>query len=346
MHAAYFIRLNSTIFFRQFALNGHICVMKRPNTSSLLIFSLAITLLSSCVAKKEFDALMTQKTGLENDKVQLEEDLDVAKEKINRLEVQVDDLKGKNNALQSDFDLVSAELKKTQAEYERIKELYENLLSNSSQLNSDLAKQQQRLLAIEDDLDIERRKNEELARDLATREARVIELEKLIADKERAVESLKNKVTSALLNFQGNDELTVEVKNGKVYVSLAEKLLFKSGSSSVDEKGVSALTQLANVLKDNPDINVMVEGHTDNVPISRASQYMNDNWDLSVMRATSIVRILVKNGLDPATITASGRGEYVPVATNDTPENKALNRRTEIILTPKLDELFQLLETY
>ena len=313
-------------------------------TKTTTLFALVCVLMSSCVAKKEFDALTSEKNTLENDKLKLQEQLKVSEEKVNRLEVQVEDLKGKNQALQSDFDLVSKELKDVQGEYNRIKRLYDNLLSNSSQLNSDLAQQQQRLLAIEDDLEIERKKNEELAQDLAKREAKVVELERLISDKEKAVEELKKRVTDALLNFQEND-LSVEVKNGKVYVSLAEKLLFNSGSTKVDAKGEGALKQLANALSGNTDINIMVEGHTDDVPISRSSQY-NDNWDLSVMRATSIVRILVNNGVSPDVITASGRGEFSPVAENTTAENKALNRRTEIILTPKLDELFQLLETY
>lgn len=309
------------------------------------LLSLICIFLSSCVAKKEFDALTGEKNTLENDKLKLEEQLEVAKEKTNRLEVQVEDLKGKNTALQSDFDLINKELKDVQGDYKRIKQLYDNLLTNSGQLNSDLAQQQQRLLAIEDDLEIERKKNEELSRDLSAREAKVAELERLISDKDRAVQELKKKVTDALLNFQEND-LSVEVKNGKVYVSLAEKLLFNSGSTKVDSKGENALKQLANALKGNTDINIMVEGHTDNVPISKVSQYMNDNWDLSVMRATSIVKILVNNGVSNEVITASGRGEFSPVAENTTAENKALNRRTEIILTPKLDELFQLLETY
>ena len=313
-------------------------------TKTTTLFALVCVLMSSCVAKKEFDALTSEKNTLENDKLKLQEQLKVSEEKVNRLEVQVEDLKGKNQALQSDFDLVSKELKDVQGEYNRIKRLYDNLLSNSSQLNSDLAQQQQRLLAIEDDLEIERKKNEELAQDLAKREAKVVELERLISDKEKAVEELKKRVTDALLNFQEND-LSVEVKNGKVYVSLAEKLLFNSGSTKVDAKGEGALKQLANALSGNTDINIMVEGHTDDVPISRSSQY-NDNWDLSVMRATSIVRILVNNGVSPDLITASGRGEFSPVAENTIAENKALNRRTEIILTPKLDELFQLLETY
>ena len=113
----------------------------------------------------------------------------------------------------------------------------------------------------------------------------------------------------------------------------------------VDQKGVSALQQLAKAIKDQKDINILVEGHTDNVPISKKSAYMNDNWDLSVMRATSITRILTKAGVAPEQITASGRGEYLPLATNDSPQNKQKNRRTEIIITPDLDELFSILES-
>ncbi|WP_339697940.1 OmpA family protein [uncultured Roseivirga sp.] len=312
----------------------------------LSYFSLAIALsLSSCVAKKDFDALMSEKNGLVTEKSQLENELSVAKEKINRLEVQLNDLTTEKNALQSDFDVIDKELKTLRAEHGRIKGLYENLLTNSGQLNQDLARQQKRLLAMEEDLGVQKKRNEELAEDLTKREARVAELEKLISDKEAAVQALKNKVTNALLNFN-EDDLKVEVRNGKVYVSLAEQLLFGTGSITVDQKGVSALQQLANAIKTNPDINIMVEGHTDNVPFSRKTQYMSDNWDLSVLRATSIVRILVEGGVTPMSIIASGRGESTPVAANDSPENKAKNRRTEIILTPKLDELFQILENY
>ena len=146
------------------------------------------------------------------------------------------------------------------------------------------------------------------------------------------------------MNFKERD-LTVTVKNGKVYVSLAEQLLFGSGSVQVDKKGEAALQQLAKALKDQKDINILVEGHTDNVPISRTSQYMHDTWDLSVMRATAIVRILTGAGLSPKQVTAAGRGEFSPLAGNDTPQNKQKNRRTEIIITPDLDELFRILES-
>ncbi|OEK05026.1 OmpA family protein [Roseivirga misakiensis] len=310
----------------------------------LSLLTIISILLASCVAKKEFDAVSLERNQLENDKTRLQEELKVANEKINRLEVQVEDLQGKNTTLKSDLDFVSEELKKVQEDYTRIKQLYDNLLTNSSQLSTDIAQQQQRLLAIEDELEIEQKRNQELAEDLSKREAKVAELERLIAEKDLAVQNLKKRVTDALLNFQEND-LSVEVKNGKVYVSLAEKLLFNSGSTKVDAKGVGALKQLANALSGNKEINIMVEGHTDDVPLSGSGKFA-DNWDLSVIRATSIVRILIDNGIASEVITASGRGEFSPVAENTTAENKALNRRTEIILTPKLDKLFQLLETY
>jgi chemotaxis protein MotB len=126
-------------------------------------------------------------------------------------------------------------------------------------------------------------------------------------------------------------------------VSLSEQLLFKSGSTKVDPKGQEALKKLAAVLQEQKDVNVVVEGHTDNVPM-RPTGGIQDNWDLSALRATDIARLLTASGVEPGRITASGRSQYVPVAANDTPQNKALNRRTDIILTPKLDELFKILD--
>ncbi|MGI4835052.1 MAG: OmpA family protein [Janthinobacterium lividum] len=178
--------------------------------------------------------------------------------------------------------------------------------------------------------------------DLAGKNARVAELQRVLDEKEAATNALRKKVADALLGFNAQD-LQVNVKNGKVYVSLSEQLLFKSGSTKVDPKGQDALVKLSNALKDNKDINVLVEGHTDNVPIKGVVNGAKDNWDLSVLRATEITRLLTSAGLDPAQVTPSGRGQYMPVAANDTPQDKALNRRTDIILTPKLDELFSIL---
>jgi chemotaxis protein MotB len=177
---------------------------------------------------------------------------------------------------------------------------------------------------------------------LAEREKALRELQSTIARQDSITRRLNDIVRNALLGFNA-DELSVEIRNGKVYVSMSDKLLFRSGSANVEAKGREALKVLADVLDKNLDIDVLVEGHTDNVPI-RTAQF-RDNWDLSVVRATSIVRILTEDHkISPLRVTASGKGEFMPRATNDTAEGRALNRRTEIILSPKLDELMKLLE--
>ena len=177
--------------------------------------------------------------------------------------------------------------------------------------------------------------------ELQNKERMLREMQAIIARQDSLTRKLNNTLRDALLGFN-SDELSVEIRDGKVYVSLSDKLLFKSGSNAVEAKGVEALKVLADVLNKNPDVNVLVEGHTDNVPIKTATY--KDNWDLSVARATSITRLLSeKYGVQPTRLTASGRGEYFPKASNETPEGKAKNRRTEIILSPKLDEIMNLL---
>jgi len=151
-------------------------------------------------------------------------------------------------------------------------------------------------------------------------------------------------INDVIHTFKESD-LTVKVKNGKVYVSLAEQLLFQSGSTEVDTKGVAALQELAKALKGQTGLQVTVEGHTDSDAFLAPSGYMTDNWDLSVLRATAITRILTKAGVSPGQITSSGKGEYSPLVDNNSKENKRKNRRTEIIITPQLDDLFNLLET-
>ena len=176
---------------------------------------------------------------------------------------------------------------------------------------------------------------------LKEREKTLDEMNKVIARQDSITKSLNSILHNALLGFN-SDELSVEIKNGKVYVSMSDKLLFKSGSSAVEAKGKEALKLLGGVLDKNLDIDILVEGHTDNVPI-KTSVY-KDNWDLSVARATSIVRILTSDyKIAPTRMTASGKGEFFPKADNGTAEGRAKNRRTEIILSPKLDELMKLL---
>jgi chemotaxis protein MotB len=176
---------------------------------------------------------------------------------------------------------------------------------------------------------------------IADQAKRLNELQDLIQSQKDAMNKLKKTISDALENFKA-DELTVYVKDGKVYVSLQEKLLFKSGSAVVDPKGKEALGTLAKVLNITKDISVMIEGHTDSIPIKRVD--FPDNWALSVARATSIVRILTRDyGVAPQSIIAAGRGEFHPVKSNDTNEGKASNRRTEIIISPNLNELYKLL---
>jgi chemotaxis protein MotB len=178
---------------------------------------------------------------------------------------------------------------------------------------------------------------------LQERNARLIELQEALRQKEEAVKRLRQTVTNSLIGFTNNG-LTVFEKNGKVYVSLEEQLLFKSGQWEVDPRGQQALRDLAAVLAQNTEINVMVEGHTDDVPMRGANQ-VRDNWDLSVMRATAVTKVLLQNKqISPDRIIAAGRSEYLPLDPAKTPEARRKNRRTEIILTPKLDELLRLIE--
>jgi len=176
---------------------------------------------------------------------------------------------------------------------------------------------------------------------IADQTKRLKNLQDLIQSQKDVMAKLKNSMADALMKYK-SDELSVNIKNGNVYVSLEEKLLFKSGSDVVDPKGTEALKTLAKVLINTKDISVMIEGHTDNIPIK--TKRFKDNWDLSTARATSIVRILTDYGFDSKRITASGRGRFHPVKTNDTPKGRASNRRTEVILSPDLKELYKLLD--
>lgn len=311
--------------------------------SFLFYFSIAV-FFTGCVSQNQHLRLQNEKDSLAAQLLECDDDLQITKSKNEQLLKQVKNLTEDSSQLGRASREARAQLAGLQTKYDQLEGYYNNLLSNSGNLSSEVQGQRDRLRAMEETLTLSKQKNEELSANLKERERKVQELEKILEDKEKAASSLKNKVSQALLNFK-DSELTVDIRNGKVYVSLAEQLLFKSGSIVVDKKGVDALQQLAKVLKEQNDINVLVEGHTDNVPMSGTTQYMNDNWDLSVLRATSIVKILTKAGVDPTKVTAAGKGEHVPLTANDSKEGKQKNRRTEIILTPKLDELFQLLES-
>jgi chemotaxis protein MotB len=182
----------------------------------------------------------------------------------------------------------------------------------------------------------------QLSTDLQKREARLKEVEEILRKRDEATNALKDKLQKALLGFQQSG-LTVDIRNGKVYVSLTDKLLFPSGSIVIDEKGKQALKQLAAVLNKESDINIAVEGHTDNKKIKNLGQ-IKDNWDLSVLRATSVTRYLTETEkIDPKRLTATGKGEFQPIDAAETPEALSKNRRIEIVLSPKLDELYNLI---
>ncbi len=308
-----------------------------------IVFFIPLILLSSCiVTKKKYDDVLAQKIKAEGELADKVTQLDKANASIKELSEVLEKLKADTTALNESYRATEKKLATLNAEYDQLNAYYKNQLTNSGKLNRDLAQQKDQLLAIQENLENTRKLNDSLSTSLAERERKVKELEQILANKDKAVKELKDRITNALLNFKEND-LTVKVKNGKVYVSLAEQLLFGSGSIEVDSKGVMALQQLARAIKDQRDIQIMIEGHTDNVPISKKSQYMQDNWDLSVMRATSITKILTAAGVSAKQITAAGKGEFSPLAANDNAQNKQKNRRTEIIITPNLDELFKIL---
>jgi chemotaxis protein MotB len=264
--------------------------------------------------------------------------------------------------LQKDTSILGTSYRSLTAKYDKLNQINEQLLdkynrllegnlADTKKLSGELQLTQEQLLKKEDELrrlaaELEAKKKnlDELNAELQKREARVKELEDILKKKDEAGNELRKKLSDALLGFEGKG-LTITQKNGKVYVSMDESLLFASGSTAVEAKGAEALKKVAKVLEQNTDINVMIEGHTDDVPMVGKGE-IKDNWDLSVMRATSIVKIITKNSsVDPKRLTASGRGEYFPIDPGKTTESRKKNRRTEIILTPKLDELLKVLET-
>jgi chemotaxis protein MotB len=307
---------------------------------------IVLVLLASCVSPKIYKDLENKYNNLkqENRKLSDEnEDLLTSKTKaeneLSKLQKQYEDAIANRNKLQGEYDAAKANL-------DNLKSSYAALEKNSSASIAENSKQNRELLAQleakEQALAAENARLEKLKRELEDRSNRVAELEGVIASKDAAMTALKNAISRALTDFEGKG-LTVEQRDGKVYVSMENKLLFSSGSWAVGTEGRRAVQQLGGVLGDNPEIAVLIEGHTDDVPYQGSGQ-LSGNWDLSTKRATAIVNILRENNnINPENLTAAGRGEYAPIASNETVQGKAKNRRIEVILTPKLDELSKLL---
>ena len=266
---------------------------------------LTLLLCTSCVTKKKF--MMTEAARIAS----------------------IDSLQSLLTDSRNTGDQLSAQIKKLLRD---TTQMGNSIRQYQSMLSTNMT-EQEKLNAL-----LSQKKNE-----LSERERTINELQDMINAQNEKVKQLLNSVKDALLGFS-TDELTVREKDGKVYVAMSDKLLFQSGSARLDKRGEEALGKLAEVLNKQTDIDVFIEGHTDNKPINTVQ--FKDNWDLSVIRATSVVRILIKNyGVNPLQIQPSGRGEYMPVDDNETAEGRSKNRRTEIIMAPKLDKLFQMLQT-
>ncbi len=313
----------------------------------LLLFAVLGLLSTSCISTKVHKTLQEKYDILANEADQLRQKNEVRDSENTELQRTLTAARRDMSILQEDTTSKFDELRALTTKYDRLSKQYDYLLDNNTTLITASAREnktlmdqlntmQSRLQAKEDSLNTERRLLERGQR-------RVNELEGVIHRKDSTVAYVRQKVSDALLGFNGNG-LTVNMRDGKVYVSLENSLLFAPGSWNVAANGQVALENLAKVLAENADITVLVEGHTDNDAYRGQSQ-VKDNWDLSVLRATNVVKIITKNaGMNPERITAAGRGEYVPLVENSSQENKAINRRTEIILTPDLTELANLLE--
>lgn len=298
----------------------------------------------------ERDAFKSDNIGLEMQNRELEAKIANLEKEVAAVTQEISDAKSSRDKALADYNKVSSkynELQNAQEDLVRgnVKET-QKLLSELQAAQENLQKKEDLLRQLEQNLDSKKSALDELNFEMEKKNARLAELEKILDAQKSIVQDLKNKVSEALLGFENNG-LTVSMKNGKVYVSLDEKLLFKSGSYEIDANGRNALKKLAGVLEKNADIQIMIEGHTDNVPYNPGSGQLKDNWDLSVKRATTVVRTLVEGSkIDAKRLTAAGRSEYLPVDERNTTDARTKNRRTDIILTPDLTELYNLINKY
>jgi chemotaxis protein MotB len=316
----------------------------------ILLAVLCTSSLSSClVTKKKYDQqaalaeqyLKAQKDCNEKLDKATAENLRLATE-LKKLGEELAELKNKNLSLSEKNDRLAKASEETNQLYDKIKKQYDDLSTLSTK---DKEKLKLALADKEHDLDSKASELKKLSDALQEREKRVKELESLIARKDAAVAALKKKISDALNGFT-SDELKVSQQDGKVYVSLSDKLLFKSGSFAVDDKGKSAIVKVAEVLNKQPEIGIVVEGHTDNKQYLNPKGDIRNNWDLSVMRASAVAGIMIADGkVEPKRVVPAGHSEYYPVEANDTPDGRAKNRRIELVLSPDLREIFKILDT-
>ena len=328
---------------------------------SLLYILLVITLLASCVTPKIHNTLIEEhekvKQSLTNEEKKnlvFQTNLEESESKIKKLTQNIDRLK-------NDSAKNSEALSSVRSKYKSLSESYDLLASKNSRFMSNKAKEIKNLLeqleqaeneifTKEDQLNKVLKslkvKEDELKiaqENLKQRSIRVSELEEIINKKDSLVSVLKKSISRALTGLEG-EGLTIEQRNGKVYISLEEDLLFASGRYNINQNGISALNKLSNALENQQNLEILVEGHTDSIPLNGKGA-IKDNWDLSVKRATSVVKVLLTNSnLLSSQFTAAGRAEFYPIASNATKEGRSANRRIETILSPNLDDLYELLD--
>ena len=326
-----------------------------------LVLSTLPFILSACVSIGTFDEMQSQRDALQSSVDSLKSASAAMQSRIDNLAAENLSLKNQNSDYQKQVadlqlradtlkdrirslenDLTTSNLNYEQSKAKNSAEI-KKLLTNLEALQKDVASREQKLRDYEDALAVRDSSLAAIQRDLIGREQRVGDLEKRLAARDSALNALKSKLNDALLGFT-NSGLSITIVNGRVYVSLSNQLLFSTGKTDIDKRGKDALLGLARVLNTQEDLTILVEGHTDNQPVSNLGA-IKDNWDLSVMRATEVIRYLANEGkVEPKRITASGRSEYFPIDSANTSEARAKNRRTEIILIPKLSELFEILE--
>ena len=333
----------------------------RTNLRYHTMLVLFATALIACVPQRKLEEEQSKRESAEKELAALKASSADCETKSNEMKAKIAEIEKGMFGLQRDTAIIGSNYRNLTVKYDKLNQINDQLQDKLSKLlegnaadtkklsgelqmtQEQLLKKQDELRNLEKELLAQKAQLDALRAELQKREARVKELEDVLAKKDQAVNDLKKKVSDALVGFEGKG-LTVTQKNGKIYVSMDETLLFQTGSTKVESKGVDALKKLAKVLEQNTDINVMVEGHTDDVPMKGAGE-IKDNWDLSVMRATSVVKILTSNAnIDAKRLTAAGKGEFMPLDGAKTTEARKKNRRTEVILTPKLDELFKILE--
>ena len=306
----------------------------------LFVYVISFSLFQSCVSIKKFKDLDAEYLSANKQLEIYKQELSDFKLLSTELNENLLSLSKRASSLESDtIDLGKAYRKKVRA-YDDLSVSYELLIKNNSNTMAKQAEENRTLMERLGQMDIDL---QERARAIKSREEEMLQLQQLLKEKDYDLSRLKSSVADALLGFKG-EGLTVDERDSKLYVSLENSLLFPSGSWEVNENGKKAIVELAKVLVQQSDIQITVEGHTDNVPYM-GTGLIKDNWDLSVMRATAIVRILANNkGLKLNRITAAGRGSHSPLVENNSSENRAVNRRTEIILSPNMDKLMELLD--